>query len=289
MKKKVISTIIIVIVLIGLTLLYSRFIATTGLKIKEYKIVNENITESFNGLKIVHITDIHYGRTVKDKELKNIVKKINILKPDIVVLTGDLLDRDVKLTGKQITKLQNILNSINVKYNKYAIMGNHDYKHKEWESVITNSGFINLNNNYDLIYDNENNYMLLSGLSTSSYGTLSNEEKMLLSDEYINTINTDEAKQKSMYNILIMHEPDAITEINYDNYNLVLAGHSHNGQVRMPFIGAIILPPKAKLYYDEYYRLNNTDLYISSGLGTSNMDFRLFNRPSFNFYRIAKR
>lgn len=289
MKKKVISTIIIVIVLIGLTLLYSRFIATTGLKIKEYKIVNENITESFNGLKIVHITDIHYGRTVKDKELKNIVKKINILKPDIVVLTGDLLDRDVKLTGKQITKLQNILNSINVKYNKYAIMGNHDYKHKEWESVITNSGFINLNNNYDLIYDNENNYMLLSGLSTSSYGTLSNEEKMLLSDEYINTINTDETKQKPIYNILIMHEPDTITEINYDNYNLVLAGHSHNGQVRMPFIGAIILPPKAKLYYDEYYRLNNTDLYISSGLGTSNMDFRLFNRPSFNFYRIAKR
>ncbi len=85
-----------------------------------------------------------------------------------------------------------------------------------------------------------------------------------------------------------MHEPDFINEIDYNTFNLILAGHSHNGQIRLPFIGAIILPPGAKKYYKEYYKLNNTDLFISSGLGTSNLDIRLFNKPSFNFYRITK-
>ena len=92
-----------------------------------------------------------------------------------------------------------------------------------------------------------------------------------------------------IYRILIMHEPDFLTKFDYSNYDLVLAGHSHNGQVRLPFIGAIILPPNAKKYYNEYYNLGNTKLYISSGLGTSNIDFRLFNRPSINFYRITNK
>ena len=79
-KKKIIYGIIIAVLIIIITLLYSRFIATTGLKVKEYKITNENISEAFHGLKIIHITDIHYGRTVKIKEIKKIVAKINLIK-----------------------------------------------------------------------------------------------------------------------------------------------------------------------------------------------------------------
>ena len=92
---------------------------------------------------------------------------------------------------------------------------------------------------------------------------------------------------KPIYNILLIHEPDYIKDINYSKYDLILAGHSHGGQVRLPLIGSIYNPNGSKLYHNDYYKINNTDLYISSGLGTSIYDFRLFNRPSFNLYRLT--
>ena len=68
----------------------------------------------------------------------------------------------------------------------------------------------------------------------------------------------------------------------------VFAGHSHNGQINIPYIKKLLLPEGSKKYYNNYYKVNNTNLYISSGLGESNINFRLFNKPSINFYRINK-
>ena len=72
-------------------------------------------------------------------------------------------------------------------------------------------------------------------------------------------------------------------------FNIVLAGHSHAGQVRLPFIGVLYTPKYARKYYEPYYKLDNTELYISNGLGTSEIPIRLFNRPSYNFYRLYKK
>ena len=95
-------------------------------------------------------------------------------------------------------------------------------------------------------------------------------------------------ENKDIYSILLMHEPDFVDNIKLENYDLVLTGHSHNGQVRFPFVGAIVKPDGAKKYFDEYYKINQTELFVSSGIGTSNLKLRLFNRPSINFYRINK-
>ena len=282
--KKILKYIISFVIIIILILLYSRFIATTGLKVKEYNIINNKITDSFDGLKVIHLSDIHYGRTVNENEINKVVNKINFIRPDIVVITGDLLDRDTKLNEKQIKTLTKALNHINTKYGKYAITGNHDYKHDEWESIMENSGFINLNDTYDVICNEKYENILISGMSTNTYNKIDLKDKLSKTNEYLSNTNDN-----IIYQILIMHEPDFLTKFDYSNYDLVLAGHSHNGQVRLPFIGAIILPPNAKEYYNEYYNLGNTKLYISSGLGTSNIDFRLFNRPSINFYRITNK
>ena len=66
----------------------------------------------------------------------------------------------------------------------------------------------------------------------------------------------------------------------------MLSGHSHLGQVRLPFIGSIITPQGAKKYYDEQYKVSNADLYINGGIGTSTLDFRFFAKPSINLYRF---
>lgn len=282
--KKLIISIIIFILVVSSLLLYSRYIGTSGIFINEYKIVNKNLSNDFYGFKIVHITDVHYGRTINKKELNDLVEKINLVKPDIVVLTGDLIDKSSDMTDKDIKIISKAFSKIDATIGKYAIKGNHDYKYKKWDILIENSGFVNLNDTYELIYGNENDYILLSGMSTNIYGKKNIDDKVKIYEDFIKT-----SEVKPNYSILLMHEPDFIDSFDYNNYNLVLAGHSHNGQVRLPFIGAVVKPNYGRKYYDNYYKLNDTDLYVSSGLGVSEVNFRLFNRPTFNLYRLTNK
>lgn len=283
-KHPIIKFLIIFVLIVAAILLYSRFIATKGLVTKEYKITSSNIQDNFHGFKIVHISDIHYGRTTDKKDLEKIVNEINLLKPDIVVLTGDLIDKDTELNETLKSEIIESLNSISVTVGKYAISGNHDNNFSEWESIINDSGFKNIGDNYELIYSDGYTPILLAGLSSN----LNNQTD--ITERYNKILNyATEENIRDLYKILLIHEPDYINNIDYSNFNLILAGHSHNGQVRLPFVGGIILPNGAKKYYKEYYKLNNTDLYISSGIGTSQISFRLFNRPSINFYRLTNK
>ena len=283
LKKFIIFLICLILIITGV-LLYSRYIGTSGLYIKEYRLTYKKLNDDFYGLKIVHISDIHYGRTVHKKELENIKKEVNLMKPDIIVFTGDLIDKDTELKEKDIKILTDFLTGLDANINKYAITGNHDHEFKNYDIIIENGGFINLNDTYDLIYTNTTNNILIAGVSTNVYGKKTIKEKLESTFTYL-----ESTENKPNFTILIIHEPDFIDEIDYSKFSLVLAGHSHNGQVRLPLIGAIKKPNYAKKYYDEYYKLKNTDLYISSGIGVSEVNFRLFNRPSFNLYRLTNR
>lgn len=282
LKKIIISIFIFGLVLSGLVL-YSRYVATKGLIVKEYKITNQVLTDNFHGLKIVHISDLHYGSTFKEKELIRLTKKIKIIKPDIVVLTGDLFDNRYKLTNKQKQILIKNLSKIEPVIGKYAITGNHDIN-TDWEEIIKGSGFTNLNDDYTSIYNDGTSYIFLAGISSNLKSDV--EPKATKLENYLDTLNNEE---KPIYKILLIHEPDYINKFDYSRYDMILAGHSHNGQVRLPFVGAIYTPIGSKKYYNEYYQLNNTKLYISSGLGTSKYDFRFLNHPSFNFYRLTNK
>lgn len=275
---------LLIFILFGIIIyMYAMFFGTRGFVVKEHKIETNKIDEGYNGLKIVHLSDIHYGKQSTSKEdLEEIVEDINLLKPDIVVLTGDLIDNNI--TNSQYEELVNILNNINASIGKFAIDGNHDYVYKKWSVLIEDCGFINLNDTYELIYKNSYKPILLAGVSNNTYTTKNIKDK---TETIFNYINSE--KNNSSYNILLMHEPDYIDDIDYSKFDLVLAGHSHNGQVRIPFIGATILPDGAKKYYKEYYKLEDTKLYISSGIGTTILPIRLFNKPSYNFYRIIKK
>ena len=271
--------ILLLIVTIG-TIIYARFIGTSGIIAKEYLVSNDELPNSFNGLKIAHLSDIHYGQTTKKKQLKEIVENVNEYEPDIIVITGDLLDRDITYTEQEIKDLEACLQDLQANIGKYIIMGNHDNTQQIYKEVILNSGWTNLNETYEILYYKGNTPIIIAGMSTGEYSGLKPKEKVQQAIQIIK-------EQNIPYSILIMHEPDYINDFEFENFDLILAGHSHNGQVRLPFIGAIILPPHAKEYYNEYYQINDTDLYISSGIGTSNLKFRLFNRPSFNLYRIV--
>ena len=269
----------VILIMIGIVL-YARFIGTMGFITKEYTLHEEGLPNGFDGIKIVHFSDLHYNRAITTDKVKEIIEEINFINADIVVFTGDLIDKDMNITESDYSFLTEVFSNIDAKYGKFAILGNHDYN--DMDKVIklfNDSDFTYLENSYEIIYNENNEKIFIGGIGNVSYG-LDDIDKTM---EYFN--NGDDID----YKVMLVHEPDISKQI-VDNYNvsLILAGHSHNGQVRLPIIGALYTPPHSKKYYDEHYTIDGTDLYISSGIGVSTINYRFWNKPSINFYRVNK-
>lgn len=281
-RKKIIIKLIGVFIIFLLCLVtlicYMHYIGTKGLQVREYKVVNSKLPESFHGFKIVQYSDLHYLSTVNKSDLKKIVSTINKLKPDIVVFTGDLIDKNTIITSNDINDLIELFNKIKVTTGLYAIRGNHDYDNNYFDLVFNQTSFKILNNSNDLIYYHGNMPILIAGIGSSI-------KENIDIDNIFSDYDTE-----NMFTITLLHEPDSIDNIlNTEHVDLALAGHSHNGQIRLPFIGALKTVNGAKKYKNEYYHIGNTDLYISGGIGTSDMKLRFFDRPSISIYRLVEK
>ena len=275
MLKKILYYILITLVIVFIILIYSRFIGTKGLKTYEYQ-VKSNIEESYDGLKIIHFSDLHYKKVITEKRVKDLIIEINKNKPDIVIFTGDLLDKDYQLKNKDINFLIDQLSKIESVYGTYAILGDCDYQDLDTiNNIYIQSNITLLDNNYTIIHNQNNDKILITGIS-SYLENKANITNIKLPNENI--------KEK----IYLIHEPDYIPTIlnNNKDISMILSGHSINGSINIPLIKQLLLPNGAKQYYKPYYNLNNTNIYISNGIGVNNINFRLFNTPSINLYRL---
>lgn len=260
-------------ILLLIIVVWGKFGEPNLLVINDYKIESEDLPDSFNGTRIVHFSDLHYG-IIKEGRLEKIVNNINSLKPDIVVFTGDLVEDGYKLTDNDIKVLVKNLKNINAKLGKYAIYGNHDIKNDNYDDIMYDSKITVLKNNYDTIYNKINGAILVYGLDDTLEG-----------NPKINNIKSKDANSIN-YKIVLVHEPDYINDFIYDyDVSLVLAGHSHGKQVNLPGV-KYFLPKGCKKYYNSYYEVNNTPMYVSNGVGSFGIDFRLFSAPSINIYRL---
>ena len=276
-KVAIFVLVILTIIIIGF-LLYARYIGTKNIRVNEIKLVAPTLTDEFKGFKIVHISDIQYGKITFKKELDELSKKINLTKPDIIVLTGDLINKEANLTSEDINILINFLKGLKVSIKKYAVSGDNDSLFAEFDTIIKDGGFINLDNDFDTIYYGKLNYILISGI-----GNDFNDNSLIDTSNYLK-----DNEQIPVYKILLVHKPDIIDNVN-ETYDLILSGHSLNGLVNLPLIGPLYLEDGSKKYHENFYQLENTKLYVSNGIGTNNYSFRLFNKPSFNFYRMTKK
>ena len=265
-----------IIVLFCFILLYSRYIATSIIKIDEHPIYTDKIYDEADGFKIVHFSDLLYGSTISDKKLAKIVDDINLLKPDVVLFTGGLISSDYKLNNDSIDNIIKNMKNIDSKYGKYAIRGDEDFKNDTFIEIMEQSDFKYLDNSYDFIYLSNNKYIFIGGITSS-----------LKSHDNYDLIKT--FNDESIYKIILMHEPDNIDNVLKNiKPDLALAGHSLLGQFRLPFIGGISYDDGSKKYTNNYYNLSGTEFYISSGIGTKDYPFRFLNNPKINFYRIIK-
>ena len=267
MKKKLIIILLVILCLLVLVLLYNRYFVSHKIKVVEYGITDKKLPDNFHGLKIVHYSDILYGKSTSTKDIDKMVKKINELNPDIVIFTGDLFYKDIKVSNKELDKIKTSLSKINAKYKKYAILGDNDKKFKD-------SFYQVFDDDYDIL-DNEESLFYLNGETPIRFVGINNVKKE-------EVIKDEELK---LYNVLLIHKPDEITNLK-NNYNLIFAGHSMGGQIKIPFYGPLIKLDGAKTYTSGEYQVNDSKLYVTDGIGSQNTNMRINNHPKINFYRL---
>ena len=270
------NTIIFIVIIITMIFLYAKYIGIKGIEVKEYKVESNILSENFSGVKIVHFSDLLYKSTINDEDVLELVDKINLLKPDIVVFTGDLVNKNIKLNEKEREFLINSLSNINVTIGKYAIYGDYDFEY-EYDDIMSKSDFIILDNEYEEIFYKTNESIYLVGLPSSI------KENIYMNDAFK---FYDENNRK--YVIVLIHDGNTIRYIDESNYevDLILGGHSLNGSIVLPFYGGLFKDKYSYKYVNNYYSKGITNIYISSGLGTNDYKYRFNNKPSFNLYRL---
>ena len=275
---KLLSIFLFLVVIVVTIFLYAKYTGIKGLIVKEYRVKSEILTNNFSGLKIIHFSDLLYKSTVDKEDVKNLIKRINELKPDIVVFTGDLINKNAKINNEDIEFLEDELESISAKVGKYAIYGDEDYSIESYKTIMEKSKFKILNNSYDEIFYKNNESMFIIGLPSSL------KEEIKLEDAF----NFYKEDEKRKFIIVLVHDGKTIRFLDESTYevDLVLGGHSLNGSVVIPYYGGIFIDDGAYKYYQEHYSKGITDIYISSGVGTNKYPYRIFNKPSFNLYRL---
>lgn len=281
MNLRVKSFLKIFMLIFILIFIYSVAIEPSLLIVKKYSInesgnlvKNDTVKTESESIKVVQISDTQIGNFYSTKNLKKVANKVNALNPDIIVFTGDLVDYSNK--NPDIDEITAILSSMNARLGKFSIFGNHDYMYK-------------LPRYYRQIMKNSNFNLLIN----------ENKKIKLADDKYINILGVDEIlngnpdikylenkTDKNNFNLLLAHEPDLVDMFSKDSMNLVLSGHSHGGQIRIPFKGALVTPPYGRKYTKGFYEVNGNHLYVSSGLGSTKLPFRFFNIPEIVAFNI---
>ncbi|ABZ93565.1 Phosphohydrolase [Leptospira biflexa serovar Patoc strain 'Patoc 1 (Ames)'] len=235
--------------------------AHVRLRYKHVKVPGKNLHPDLQGFKIVQISDVHIGPTIKEKFLRRVVGKINLKSPDVVVITGDLVDGPAATLKQHLRPLADIKS----KYGVFYVTGNHEYYSGvlSWLPEIERLGIrVLLNENQILKVGKAN--LLMAGVTDLTAGAMikshaTDPKKAMLGGE-----NCD-------YKILLAHQPNSIYEANKLGFDLQISGHTHGGQ----FFPGNILIYFAQKFVAGLHRYQNTNIYVSRGTGYWGPPFRL--------------
>lgn len=256
-----------------LTGTYSYKIERFWYQIKEVRLKVRNLPSAFKDWKIVQFSDIHLGFHYGVEDLKHVIKMINSLKPDIIFFTGDLVQIGYNNPEVSIPLLQELKAQWG---GKWAIIGNHDFYTKDQITQVFGSAqFKMLRNTHDFI-EYKQQKLYIAGIDDVMYG----EPNI---GKAVEGLDDDDCV------LLLAHEPDIADESSNYPISAQFSGHSHGGQVRLPFYGPIIRQVLAKKYTDGLYHVgeNNMPLYVNRGIGTTNLAIRFLCRPEITVFHLS--
>ena len=284
MKKKrllvILSTVLAVIILMISLVAWGN----KALELNEITIDSENLPEAFEGFRIAHVSDLHNDEFGKDNI--KLLKLIENADPDIIAVTGDIIDSyttDVEIALSFMGKAQQIAPC-------YYVNGNHEGRvpddYQTLKEGLEACGVTVLENE-SLLLEKAGKCIRLIGVSDPGFETdyLYGDTEGVMRRHLTELIAASEN-----FNLLLSHRPELLGVYADFNVDLVLSGHAHGGQFRLPFVGGLYAPNQGLMPEIDagLYTEDNTKLIVSRGIGNSLFPFRLNNRPEVILVTLEK-
>lgn len=278
-KKKALKILAAVLVVLVFLYMQNNLVGITNIKLN-----NEKIPKAFNRFKIVQLSDLHNKMFWNSqKSLANKIKKIN---PDIIVITGDLVDSK-KYNEENSLKL---IDEIKAIAPIYYVNGNHENwsgKYESLEKKLLEREVKVLRNQKEMLVRQGESIELL-GVDDPSF--IDNNDLVSINGMAENIKRLIEEDNFPGLKILLSHRPEYFEEYVKQNIDVILSGHAHGGQFRLPLLGGLIAPNQG--FFPKYtsgkYLKNDSVMIVSRGLGNSIIPIRLFNRPEIVVITLSK-
>lgn len=274
-RSKRINIILLCLGLIGAILAIWTLWGNMALMVSEVTIISDRLPSEFSGYRIVHISDLHNTQFGEDNE--TLLRMLSECQPDIIVITGDLIDAshtdvDVALTFAQ--------KSVKIAPT-YYVTGNHEASCPQYDTLkagLESAGVTVLEDEITYL-EREGETIALLGLSDPNFsirGDLFGEVPAMVSTKLKEML-----EQETVYSVLLSHRPELFETYVACGVDLVLSGHAHGGQFRLPFVGGMIAPDQGLFprYDAGLFTGGNTNMIVSRGLGNSVIPLRFNNRP----------
>lgn len=265
--------------------LYAGEIERHWMEVTEHEIALRGLHEAFDGFRIAQLSDIHMDEFTEAFFLRRVVERVNSLRPDAVFLTGDYVSDGIGTRKYAIGagwQCANILKELQCKQ-VYASLGNHDVavsSHEVTEALTANG--ISVLNNSCLPMEHSGGRFWLAGLDDPVLGHPNPELAIPAS---IRNLPSEPV-------VLMCHAPDyadqLLTTAVGGAVGLMLSGHTHGGQIRLPLVGALITNKLGTKYVQGGFRLGGLQLYVNRGIGTSGLPFRLDCLPEITLLTLRR-
>lgn len=248
--------------------------SNNALEVSRLTITSERLPKSFDGLKILQVSDLHskwFG-----EEQKKLLKAIDAERPDLIFLTGDFVDSRRKDEAPAIS----LAASLSAKYPTYFVTGNHEVR-RGLALLPKLSQDVDILRNENRKLERDGEAIALVGIDDPTTPT---EDELLYSER--ETTDSFLAKANAgippeTFRILLAHRPEYVDAYSRSGIDLVFSGHAHGGQIRLPGMDGLFSPGQGFMpkYTAGRYTVDRTELVVSRGLGNSLFPLRVFNQP----------
>jgi predicted MPP superfamily phosphohydrolase len=228
---------------------------------------------TWRSLRVVQISDLHVGPTIRRSYVEKLVSAVNDLAPDLIVITGDLVDGFVSQLADQIEPLR----GLRAPHGVLFVTGNHEYFYRadEWLDALRSMGITVLSNSHTIL-DHGGASILIAGLEDPVASSSTNLRELALREAIVGA-------PESSLRILLAHRPNDVIAASANGFDLQLSGHVHAGQF-FPFTW---LTRWIETYSDGLYSVGKTWLYVNRGAGHWGPTNRLGARQELTLFEIV--
>lgn len=264
---------VIIIIALSCCYIYGSKIEPNWIEVVSIDLTIPNLDSVFNNFKIVQVSDLHSNYFMPESRLNKIIKSVNQQQPDAIAITGDFVTQGRGFNDKNLISK---FSRLEAKAGVLSVLGNHDHwkpNIARLQQILVQSQINNLENGVYLV-ERGSQQLAIAGIDDPYWGKPDLQQAIAQLPSNVPAI-------------LLVHEPDYIEKSALTHrFALQLSGHSHGGQIKIPFLDPFILPKGGRKYFAGLNQVEDTIIYTSRGLGMTGLPLRFGSRPEITVFTL---